>query len=86
MLLNNLTMETFDSISDGIVTYANISETEKDARTLIQITRLVFEAAIVDMKHSALYARLCQKIMEQISPKVQHDGIKNAHSRWPVVP
>ncbi|KAJ7503006.1 ARM repeat-containing protein [Mycena galericulata] len=76
-LLNKLTMEKFDSISDQIIEWANKSEKEKDGRTLIQVIRLVFEKATDEATWSEMYARLCRKMMEQISPKVQDDGIKN---------
>ncbi|TFK23170.1 hypothetical protein FA15DRAFT_670779 [Coprinopsis marcescibilis] len=76
-LLNKLTMEKFDSISDQIITWANKSEKEKDGRTLIQVIRLVFEKATDEATWSEMYARLCRKMMEQISPLVQDDGIKN---------
>ncbi|KAF8176531.1 hypothetical protein BJ912DRAFT_930637 [Pholiota molesta] len=76
-LLNKLTMEKFDSISDQIIAWANKSEKEKDGRTLIQVIRLVFEKATDEATWSEMYARLCRKMMEQISAKVQDDGIKN---------
>ncbi|KAF9560955.1 hypothetical protein CPC08DRAFT_455778 [Agrocybe pediades] len=76
-LLNKLTMEKFDSISDQIIEWANKSEKEKDGRTLIQVIRLVFEKATDEATWSEMYARLCRKMMEQISSKVQDDGIKN---------
>lgn len=80
-LLNKLTMEKFDSISDQIITWANKSEKEKDGRTLIQVIRLVFEKATDEATWSEMYARLCRKMMEQISPQVQDDGIKNADGK-----
>ena len=80
-LLNKLTMEKFDSISDQIITWANKSETEKDGRTLIQVIRLVFEKATDEAAWSEMYARLCRKMMEQISPKVQDDSIKNSEGK-----
>ncbi|PBK74055.1 ARM repeat-containing protein [Armillaria solidipes] len=80
-LLNKLTMEKFDSLSDQIITWANKSEKEKDGRTLIQVIRLVFEKATDEAMRSEMYARLCRKMMEQISPKVQDDGIKNAEGK-----
>ena len=76
-LLNKLTMEKFSSISDQIIAWANKSEKEKDGRTLIQVIRLVFEKAKDEATWSEMYARLCRKMMEQISTNVQDDGIKN---------
>ncbi|KAH8828422.1 hypothetical protein DL96DRAFT_1603190 [Flagelloscypha sp. PMI_526] len=80
-LLNKLTMEKFDSISDQIIGWANKSEKEKDGRTLIQVIRLVFEKATDEAAWSEMYARLCRKMMEQISSNVQDDGIKNAEGK-----
>jgi len=80
-LLNKLTMERFDSISDQIIAWANKSEKEKDGRTLIQVIKLVFEKATDEATFSEMYARLCRKMMEQISPKVQDDGIKNSEGK-----
>ncbi|KAI0669667.1 hypothetical protein C8Q78DRAFT_1041469 [Trametes maxima] len=80
-LLNKLTMERFDSISDQIIAWANRSEKEQDGRTLIQVIRLVFEKATDEATWSEMYARLCRKMMEQISPNVRDDGIKNAEGK-----
>ncbi|KAH8996854.1 armadillo-type protein [Lactarius akahatsu] len=80
-LLNELTTERFDTISDEIVAWANKSEKEKDGRTLIQVIKLVFEKATDEEIFSEIYARLCRKMMEQISPKVQDDGIKNSEGK-----
>lgn len=80
-LLNKLTMEKFDSISNQIIDWANKSEREKDGRTLIQVIKLVFEKATDEAAWSEMYARLCRKMMEQISPNVQDDGIRNAEGK-----
>ena len=80
-LLNKLTVERFDSISDQIIAWANKSERERDGRTLIQIIKLIFEKATDEAIFSEMYARLCRKMMEQINPKVQDDGIKNAEGK-----
>ncbi|KAI4518893.1 ARM repeat-containing protein, partial [Schizophyllum commune Loenen D] len=80
-LLNKLTMAKFDSLSDQIIAWANKSEKEKDGRTLIQVIRLVFEKATDEAAWSEMYARLFRKMMEQISPKVQDDGIRNAECK-----
>ncbi|KAL0578929.1 hypothetical protein V5O48_003077 [Marasmius crinis-equi] len=80
-LLAKITTENFDSISDQIIAEANKSEKEKDGRTLVLVIRLVFEKAIDEATLSEMYARLCRKMMEQISPQVQDDGIKNAEGK-----
>lgn len=80
-LLNKLTMEKFDSISDQIITWANKSESQRDGRTLIQVIRLVFEKATDEAAWSEMYARLCRKMMEQISPDVQDESIKNPEGK-----
>jgi translation initiation factor 4G len=80
-LLNKLTMEKFESISDQIIEWANRSEKEKDGRTLIQVIRLVFEKATDEATWSEMYARLCRKMMERISPEVKDDGIKNSEGK-----
>ncbi|KAH6880926.1 armadillo-type protein [Coprinopsis sp. MPI-PUGE-AT-0042] len=80
-LLNKLTLENFDSISDQVVAWANKSEKEKDGRTLIQVTRLVFKKATDEPIWSETYACLCRKMMEQINPKVQDQGFKNQEGK-----
>ncbi|KAG2153179.1 ARM repeat-containing protein [Suillus clintonianus] len=80
-LLNKLTMEKFESISDQIIHWANKSVDEKDGRTLILVIRVVFEHATDEPAWSEMYARLCRKMMEQISPEVQGDGIKNSDGK-----
>ncbi|KAJ8595437.1 ARM repeat-containing protein, partial [Rhizopogon salebrosus TDB-379] len=76
-LLDKLTMDEFDSISDQIIEWANRSVDEKDGRTLIEVIRLVFEKAADEAACSEMYARLCRKMMEQINPDVQDGEIKD---------
>lgn len=80
-LLNKLTEERFDSLSDQIIVWVNQSEKETDARTLTRIVGLVYEKAIDEATWSEMYARLCRKMMEQISPNVHDDGVRNAEGR-----
>jgi translation initiation factor 4G len=68
-------------ISDQIITWANKSERERDGRTLIQVICLVFEKVLDEEMWSRTYGRLCRKMMEQISPKVQDESIKNAEGK-----
>jgi len=80
-LLNKLNIENFDSISDQIIQWVHRSENQKDGRTLIQVIRLVVEKATDEATWSEMYARLCRKMMEQISTKVHDEGIKNAEGK-----
>jgi translation initiation factor 4G len=80
-LLNRLTMYNFDSISDQIIKWANRSEQEKDASTLMQVIKLVFEKAKDEETFSEMYARLSRKMMERVSPNVQDEAIRNAEGQ-----
>ena len=80
-LLNRLTVERFESISDQIIAWTNKSEGEKDCRTIIRVIRLVFEKATDEAPWSEMYARLCRKMMEQISPNIQDDSINNSDGK-----
>ena len=73
-LLNKLTIEKFDSISDQIVEWANKSRDENDGRTLRQVIALVFEKAIDESAWSEMYAQLCAKIQTNLSPDI-HDEV-----------
>ncbi|KAJ3854735.1 armadillo-type protein [Lentinula lateritia] len=81
ILLNRLTIKKFDSISDRIIALANKEGKEKNGRTLFQFFQLVFEKATDGENQSEMYARLCRKMMEEISAKVQDDGIRNAEGK-----
>ena len=81
VLLDDLTMDTFDPFSDQIIEWANKSEAEKDGRTLNHVTRLIFEKATDDVVRSEVYARLCRKMMEKISPAVQDRSIRSANGK-----
>ena len=83
-LLNKLTMEKFDKLSDQILAWANKSEEEKDGATLILVIKLIFEKATDEATWSEMYARLCRKMMEQISPNVQDNSVKNSQGQ-PIV-
>lgn len=76
-LLNKLTMEKFDSISDQIVQWANKSETETDGKTLQLVIQLVFDKATDEAAWSAMYASLCKKLLEQLSVNVRDESVKD---------
>ncbi|KAG6907958.1 hypothetical protein DXG01_006746 [Tephrocybe rancida] len=80
-LLNKLTMEKFDSISDQIVALANESENENDGTTLVCVTQLIFEHAMDGATWAEMYARLCRKMMERIIPTVYDRGIRSTDGK-----
>jgi translation initiation factor 4G len=83
-LLNKLTLEKFDSISDQIVSWANKSERERDGATLQLVIRLVFDKATDEAAWSAMYAQLCKKMMVQVSTEVRDEKI-NDRKGHPIV-
>lgn len=75
-LLNKLTLERFDSISDQILEWANRSIDESDGRILRQVIALIFEKATDEATWSEMYARLCRKLMERVSTEVRDETVK----------
>ncbi|KAJ7731817.1 armadillo-type protein [Mycena maculata] len=75
--LNKLAASNFDSISDQIITMINQSAEEDDSSTLCSFVRLLTETAISQPLRSEMYSRLSRKMMEEISPTVHDNGIKN---------
>ncbi|KAJ9123513.1 hypothetical protein QFC24_003727 [Naganishia onofrii] len=61
-LLNKLTAERFDSISDQILEWTNKSVTEIDGQTLRLVIKLIFEKAKKEALWSATSAKLCRKL------------------------
>ncbi|KAJ7104905.1 armadillo-type protein [Mycena epipterygia] len=80
-LLNQLAVSNFDSISGQIVAIADQAEGEGDARTLVSLTRVLYDTAISQPMRAELYARLCRHLMKQISHKVQDDDAKDAEGK-----
>lgn len=74
-LLNKLTLEKFDSISNQILEWANKSVSEQDGRTLRQVIQLIFEKATDEAAWSEMYARLCRKLMDEVSPDVKDENL-----------
>jgi translation initiation factor 4G len=83
-LLNKLTMEKFDSISDQIVAWANKSEAEVDGATLQLVIKFVFEKATDEATWSHMYARLCRKMMEHVSSDVRDENVKDKQGHFVV--
>ncbi|KAL4079179.1 ARM repeat-containing protein [Scleroderma citrinum] len=73
--------DTSEIVVGKIVTWVNTSENERDGRTLIQVIGLIFERAISEATRNEMHARLCHKIMETISPRIQDDSTKSSDGK-----
>lgn len=80
-LLNKLTVEKFASISDQILDWANKSTEETDGRTLRQVIALIFEKATDEAAWSEMYAQLCRKLQEKISPEISDENLPGADGK-----
>ncbi|BFZ53482.1 hypothetical protein PYCC9005_000506 [Savitreella phatthalungensis] len=69
-LLNKMTLDNFDRISDQILIIANQSAKETDGRTLRQVIALTFEKATDEAHFSQVYAMFCRKMMECIDQSI----------------
>ncbi|KAJ9123516.1 hypothetical protein QFC24_003730 [Naganishia onofrii] len=80
-LLNKLTAEKFDSISNQILEWANKSVTETDGQTLRLVIKLIFEKAKDEQFWSTMYAKLCRKLWQDINPEVQDAEMTGADGK-----
>ncbi|KAG8911280.1 hypothetical protein FRC00_006781 [Tulasnella sp. 408] len=78
-LLNKLTSKNFDSVSDQIINWVNKSEIEMSGATLGLAIKLVFKKATDESHWADVYARLCRKMMERISPTVYDNTVRDKH-------
>ncbi|CAJ0641691.1 776_t:CDS:2 [Entrophospora sp. SA101] len=82
-LLNKLTLEKFDVISDQIIEYANKSKFEKDCcifKEVLRLIQLTFEKLCHEcdkINFGQMHAQLCRKMMEMIDPEVTDENVKN---------
>ncbi|KAK1227398.1 hypothetical protein PQX77_009599, partial [Marasmius sp. AFHP31] len=76
-LLDKITMENFDSISNEIIALVN-----KGELACRQVALLVYERATHDPRTSELYAKLCRKMLEQIFSFIwRRDDVKDAKGK-----
>ncbi|CAO3614341.1 unnamed protein product [Cunninghamella echinulata] len=76
-LLNKLTLEKFDSISDKIIEYASQSIREKDGTSLRTVIELIFEKACDESAFASMWAQLCKKLHEWVPNEIQDITIKD---------
>ncbi|KAI8096882.1 armadillo-type protein [Halteromyces radiatus] len=66
-LLNKLTLEKFDSISDQIWEYAHQSAKEKDGQSLLTVIQLIFDKACDEAPFASMWAQLCRKLHDTMA-------------------
>lgn len=76
-LLNKMTPEKFDKISDQILEISGQSKHEKDGRTLRQVIQLTFEKATDEAHWAGMYAQFCRRMLESMSADIRDEGIKD---------
>lgn len=75
-LLNKLAPANFDNISDEVVSWALKIERSDNPVVLNTLVYLIFQRGILDGQRIELYAKLCQKIV---------DELEGERSRWKTV-
>lgn len=81
-LLNKLSLELFDDITDELITLANQSKWETDANALKMTVRLTFAKATDEPHWSSMYAKFCQKLVSTVDKSIYSEDypIPNATS------
>ncbi|VEU23557.1 DEKNAAC104521 [Brettanomyces naardenensis] len=70
-LLNKLTLEKFDEISEDMLKIANQSQWEDDAHTLKRVIELTFAKACDESHWSNMYAKWCLKLCKSVDAEVK---------------
>ncbi|QNP96425.1 hypothetical protein B0I72DRAFT_9517 [Yarrowia lipolytica] len=81
-MLNKMTLEKFDKISDQILEIASQSKHEHDGRTLRQVLELTFAKATDEAHWASMYARFCKKTMVTVDPDIYDDDVKDKNGEY----
>lgn len=79
--LNKMTPEKFDKISNDILAIASQSKDETDGRTLRQVIQLTFEKACDEAHWSSMYAKFCERMLQDMGPDIRDEGVKDKHGQ-----
>ncbi|KAA1118321.1 hypothetical protein PGTUg99_003310 [Puccinia graminis f. sp. tritici] len=72
-LLNKLSWSNFDSICAVLVTKLDCSEKADDGRILREVVRMILEQVTLRGDWAEMYAKLCKKLIDQMSPELKSD-------------
>lgn len=81
-LLNKLSLEFFEPITDQLLAICAQSKDEKDGRTLRQVLELTFAKAVDEAHWSKMYAMFCKKMLTKIDPEIYDENIKDSKGAY----
>ncbi|KAJ2251723.1 hypothetical protein GGI13_003688, partial [Coemansia sp. RSA 455] len=81
-LLNKLTPENFDTVSDELVMWGNKSVNETDARILRHLVMLVYQEAIDEPNWARTYARLCLKLICNTDMQIEDHNVLTKDGKY----
>lgn len=81
-LLNKMTLDNFEIITDEILVISNQSKEEKDGRTLRQVIELTFAKAVDEAHWSNMYARFCAKMLNKVDPEIYDETILDSNGQY----
>ncbi|KAJ2063238.1 hypothetical protein GGI17_001849 [Coemansia sp. S146] len=81
-LLNKLTPDNFDTVSDELATWGNKSVNETDARMLRHLVMLVYQKAIDEPDWANMYARLCHKLICNTDMQIEDHNLLTKDGKY----
>ncbi|KAJ2581709.1 hypothetical protein GGH95_001936, partial [Coemansia sp. RSA 1836] len=82
VLLNKLTFDNFDAISDGFLTWGNKSVNETDGRILRHLVALVYQKAIDEPNWALMYAHLCHKLIHKVDMQIEDHSLRTKDGKY----
>ncbi|KAJ1918832.1 hypothetical protein H4219_002371 [Mycoemilia scoparia] len=82
ILLNKLTPDNFEQVSNDIIDVANKSKEESDGHILRRAVIIIFEKATDEPTFSATYAQLCKKMITSIDPEIVDKNVLTKDGRY----
>lgn len=79
-LLNKMTIENFEAISDQIIEISNQSKREEDCKTVKKVILLLFAKAVDEAHWSRIYAKMCSKLCHNIDQEIYEEGVISKRS------
>ncbi|KAJ2737156.1 hypothetical protein IW152_000177 [Coemansia sp. BCRC 34962] len=82
VLLNKLTLDNFDIVSDELLAWGNKSINETNARMLRHLVMLVYQKAIDEPNWASMYARLCHRIICNVDMQIEDHNLLTKDGKY----